>query len=101
MNGGDRQQLSMPNEKSIIQLFKQTMKTLTEGISTAAALGGDGFLDLENQKDVDTDQPLGNVFLTDGPAVMKTLQQEQTRSLQRPEKKLVSLGSNEQGEEEL
>lgn len=63
------------------------MKTLTEGYSTAAAWGGEGFLDLENQKDVDTDQSHGNVFLTDGLAVMKTQQQEQTRSLQRPEKK--------------
>lgn len=48
------------------------MKTLTEGYSTTAAWGGEGFLDLENQKDVDTDQSLGNVFLTDGLAVMKT-----------------------------
>lgn len=48
------------------------MKTLTEGESAAAAWGGEGFLDLENQKDVDTDQSLGNVFLTDGSAIMKT-----------------------------
>lgn len=45
------------------------MKTFTRGDSIAAAWG---FLDLENQKDVHTDQSLGNVFLTDGSAIMKT-----------------------------
>lgn len=47
------------------------MKTLTEGDSTAA-WEAEGFLDLENQKDVDTEQSLVNVLLADGSAIMKT-----------------------------
>lgn len=63
------------------------------GLSLRDSWRGLGVLD--NEEDLDIQKALGNMFLTDGPAIIKTQWQEQACSLQRIEKRLVSLGSNE------